>query len=370
MPDFDYTLWTVIIGGSITGLLSGLLGVFALLRKQSLLGDTISHAALPGIAIAFLILQVKNPLWLILGAMAAGWLGTIFISWVKRNSRLKEDALMAVVLSAFFGFGLMLLSIIQRLPTANQAGLTKFLFGSAATILRQDIVIMASFAAVALIILLLFWKEFKLATFDADFMISTGFPVRTLDVLLLSVIVIAITIGLQTVGVVLMSAMLVAPAAAARQWTDKLGIMAVLSAFFGMFASIGGALLSSVVDNLPTGPTAVLIITSIVVFSILFATNRGLLWRQIRRYKNRGEIAIALLLEQMLFMAKHHENKQHFHEIKMLQSLFHERIDTYIKTMAKRNWISLNEDGTEFYLTSDGYRQAEMILRDFRKAED
>jgi manganese/zinc/iron transport system permease protein len=364
MPDFDYTLWTVIIGGSITGLLSGLLGVFALLRKQSLLGDTISHAALPGIAIAFLILQVKNPLWLIPGAMATGWLGTLFISWVKRNSRLKEDALMAVVLSAFFGFGLLLLSIIQHLPTANQAGLTKFLFGNAATMLRQDIVIMSFFAVFALIILLLFWKEFKLATFDEEFLKSTGFPVHTLDILLLSIIVIAITIGLQSVGVVLMSAMLVAPAAAARQWTDKLSVMAVLSALFGMTASIGGALLSSVIGKLPTGPTAVLLITAIVMFSILFADNRGLMWEKIRRYNNRNDIAIARLLEQMFFMTTQHKNKQHLHEIKMLQSLSHEKIDSYIQTMEKRGWIEVRNDNTLFFLTSEGYSQAEKNLNE------
>ncbi len=369
MPEFDYTMWTVILGGSITGLLSGLLGVFALLRKQSLLGDTISHAALPGIAIAFLIIQVKNPLFLILGAMAAGWLGTVFISWVRRNSRLKEDALMAVVLSAFFGFGLMLLSIIQRLPTANQAGLTKFLFGNAATMLRQDIVIMAIFAFVALIILLLFWKEFKLATFDSDFLEATGFPVCVLDVLLLSVIVIAITIGLQSVGVVLMSAMLVAPAAAARQWTDKLGIMAVLSAFFGIVASVGGAVISSMIEKLPTGPATVLIITAIVLFSLLFAGNRGLVLKQIRRYKNRGDIAVARSLEQMLFMAAHHKNKQHKHEIRMLQSLFPERIERYINTLKKRNWIVLSDDGTMFYLTDEGFREAEKILNRFKQTE-
>lgn len=370
MPDFDYTLWTVMIGGSITGILSGMLGVFALLRKQSLLGDTISHAALPGIAVAFLILLVKNSLVMIFGAMAAGWLGTIFISWVIKNSRLKEDAVMAVVLSSFFGFGLMLLSIIQGLPTANQAGLTKFLFGNASTMLRQDVIIMAYFALLAFIILILFWKEFKLATFDPDFLHAVGFPIKILDVLLLSIIVVAITIGLQSVGVVLMSAMLVAPAAAARQWTDKLGIMVLLAALFGMIASIGGALVSSMITKMPTGPAVVIIITGIVLFSLLFASNRGLLWNWIRRYKNRGDIAIARLLEQMLFMAAHHENKQHFHEINMLQSIFHEKIDGYIKTLYKRGWIELNDNGEMFYLTQEGYRQAKVILNEMNLVEN
>ncbi len=343
-------------------MLSGMLGVFALLRKQSLLGDTISHAALPGIAFAFLLIQVKEPLVLILGAMAAGWLGTLLISWVKRNSRLKEDALMAVVLSSFFGFGLLLLSIIQGLPTANQAGLTKFLFGSAATMLRQDIIIMLVFALISIVIILLFWKEFKLATFDPDFLIAIGFPLRILDILLLSLIVVAITIGLQSVGVVLMSAMLVAPAAAARQWTDKLALMTLLSALFGVAASVGGAFASSMIIKLPTGPATVLIITGIVLFSLLFAGNRGLILKQVRRYRNRGDIAIARLLEQMLFMSKHHKDQRHKHEIAMLQSLFPEKIDRYISLLEKRKWITLTDRATMFHLTTEGFRQAEKVL--------
>lgn len=357
-------------GGTITGLLSGVLGVFTLLRKQSLLGDTISHAALPGIAISFLILQIKHPVSLILGAMAAGWFGTLFIMWVIKNSRVKEDAVMAVVLAGFFGFGLTLLSFIQRLPTANQAGLTKFLFGNAATMLLDDVIVMAVFAVISLIILALFWKEFKLATFDPDFITSIGFPVRLLDILLLSIVVVAITIGLQSVGVVLMSALLVAPAAAARQWTDKLGLMTVLAALFGMISSIGGAIMSSMVEKLPTGPTTVLIITAIVILSLFFAPNRGIMWKWLRRYRNRGELALARMLEQMLFMSQHHEDRKYPHEIKMLQALFHERIDGYIKTMSKRELVNVSEDGTMICLTDKGFKEAGNILHEFEKKEN
>lgn len=370
MPDFDYTLWTVIAGGTITGLLSGVLGVFTLLRKQSLLGDTISHAALPGIAIAFLILQIKHPLPIILGAMAAGWFGTLFIMWVIRNSRVKEDAVMAVVLAGFFGFGLTLLSLIQKLPTANKAGLTKFLFGNAATMLLDDVIVMAVFAVLSLIILTLFWKEFKLATFDPDFITSIGFPIRFLDILLLSIVVISITIGLQSVGVVLMSALLVAPAAAARQWTDKLGLMTVLAALFGMISSIGGAVLSSMIEKLPTGPTTVLIVTAIVLISLFLAPNRGIVWKWFRRYRNRGELALVRLLEQMLFMSRHHENRKYPHEIKMLQALFHERIDGYIKTLSKRQLVNVSEDGTMICLTDKGFDEAGKLIRKIEHMEN
>lgn len=369
MIEFDYTLITVIIGGSITGLLSGVLGVFTLLRKQSLLGDTISHAALPGIAIAFLLTQIKHPLILILGAIFAGWLGTLFISWVNRNSKVKEDAVMAVVLSGFFGFGLTLMTLIQKIPDSNQAGLNRFLFGNAATMLREDIIIMGIFAVISFVILILFWKEFKLSTFDPDFTKAVGFPVVVLDTLLLSVIVIAITTGLQSVGVVLMSALLVAPAAAARQWTDNMLVMTILAAFFGMIASIGGAILSSLIQNLPTGPTIVLIITVIVIISIFFAPNRGILWKWFRRYKNRGELALVRIIEQLLFMAEHHEDKHYPHEIKMLRAIFHEKIDKYIFTLHKRGIVNLSADGNMICLTEKGFAEAPLYLKSINSNE-
>lgn len=281
---FDYTLRTVALGSAVLGIVSGALGAYAVLRKQSLVGDTISHAALPGVALAFLLTQSKAPLVLMIGAGIAGWLATLFVLHVTSNTRIKTDSALGIALSVFFGFGLVLLTFIQRhVPTAAQAGLDKFLFGQAATLLIGDVVTMASVGAVALGLMLLFWKEFKLASFDPEFGASLGFPIRLLDVLLTTLLVVAIVIGLQTVGVVLMSAMVVAPAAAARQWTDRLGTMIGLSALFGALAGVSGAAISSVVQRLPTGPTIVLCISAIVAISLLFAPNRGLVWAALRR---------------------------------------------------------------------------------------
>jgi manganese/zinc/iron transport system permease protein len=248
---FDYTLRTIALGAALLGIVSGALGSFALLRRQSLLGDAISHAALPGIALAFLFTGSKSPLVLLLGAAAAGWLGTVFISLVVRNSRIKTDGAMGLVLSVFFGFGLMLLTFIQKMPTAAQAGLDKFLFGQAATLLVPDVIVMSVLGAVAIALMVVFWKEFKLLTFDPDYCATMGFSVRLLDVLLTTLIVIAIVIGLQTVGVVLMSAMVVAPAAAARQWTDRMGRMVVLAAFIGALGGVLGAVVSASSSRLP-----------------------------------------------------------------------------------------------------------------------
>ncbi|MDE0013005.1 MAG: metal ABC transporter permease [Candidatus Poribacteria bacterium] len=284
---FDYTFMIVAIGASLLGAVSGALGTYAVLRRQSLLGDAISHAALPGIAIAFLLTGSKTPLILVLGAAIAGWLGTLLIMSIVRMTRIKYDSALGIVLSTFFGFGLVLHTLIQRTGNANQAGLDTFLFGQAATILERDVFTIGILGGIAILITFIFWKELKLLIFDEGFAASLGFSTRALDILLTSLLVIAIVLGLQAVGAVLMSAMLVAPAVAARQWTDRLSVMMLLAAFFGALAGVSGTIISSSASRIPTGPTIVLCATVVVGFSIIFAANRGLLWDWIRQRRNR-----------------------------------------------------------------------------------
>src|SRR5690606_19350717 len=201
----DYTLRTVALGAAALGVVSGGLGTFAVLRGQSLLGDAISHAALPGIALAFLLTGSKAPLVLVAGAAIAGWLGTLAVTTVARRSRVPFDAGLGMVLAVFFGAGLVLLTYIQGRPDASQAGLDKFLFGQAAALVTADVLTIAGLGAAALLAVAVFWKEFKLLAFDPDFAAAQGFPVRALDVGLTTLLVVAIVVGLQTVGVVLMS---------------------------------------------------------------------------------------------------------------------------------------------------------------------
>ena len=289
----DYTLMIVGIGAALLGSVSGALGTYAVLRRQSLLGDAISHAALPGIAIAFLLTGSKTPLILVFGAAIAGWLGTLLIMSIVRLTRIKYDSALGIVLSTFFGFGLVLHTLIQRTGNANQAGLDTFLFGQAATILERDVVTIGILGGAAIIITLVFWKELKLLVFDEDFAASLGFPVRALDILLTSLLVIAIVLGLQAVGAVLMSAMLVAPAVAARQWTNRLRLMVFLAACFGALAGVSGTIISSTASRIPTGPMIVLCATVVVGLSIAFAPNRGLVWDRIRYHRNRRGLKTA-----------------------------------------------------------------------------
>lgn len=289
---FDYTLRTVALGAALLGLVSGMLGCFAVLRRQSLLGDAMSHAALPGIALAFLLTGSKASLSLLIGAAIAAWLGTFVMLSIVRTTRIKEDAALGLVLSVFFGFGLMLLTFIQRQPDATQAGLDKFLFGQAATLLEQDLVTMAVFGGIALVVLALCWKEFKILSFDPDYAAFIGFRVPLLDLLLTTLLVIAIVIGLQTVGVVLMSALLVAPAAAARQWTDRLWLMVLLAGGFGALSGVVGALISASSARLPTGPMIVVCASLLVIVSLLGAPHRGLVWNWVRAQRNRKRLLV------------------------------------------------------------------------------
>lgn len=291
---FDYTLRTVALGTAILGLVSGALGAFAFLRRQSLIGDAISHAALPGVVLAFMLTGLKGPAVLMAGAALAGIAGVLLVIAITRTTRIKQDAALGIILSVFFGFGLMLLTFLQRDPDARQAGLNHFLFGQAATMLAGDVLMMAIFGGTALVLLLLFWKEFKLLSFDRDFGSSLGFPMPLLEVLLTMLLVIAIVIGLQAVGVVLMSAMIVAPAAAARQWTDRLGLMVLLSSIFGAAAGVVGAAISSLASGISTGPTIVLCISAIAAASLLLAPNRGIVWTWVRRRRNRQAMSAAL----------------------------------------------------------------------------
>ncbi len=359
---FDYTLRTVVLGSAVLGLASGALGTFAVLRRQSLLGDTVSHTALPGIALAFLLTGSKAPLVLLLGAAVAGWLGTLLIVAILRTTRLKSDSAFGLVLSVFFGLGLVLLTFIQKRPDARQAGLEKFLFGQATALLQQDVVLMAVVGAILLGTVAILFKEFKLACFDHDFGLSLGFPMRRIDIALTSALVVAIVIGLQTVGVVLMSAMIVAPAAAARQWTDRLGRMIVWAGLFGAVAGVGGAVASSLTSRLPTGPMIVLCASAILVASLVLAPNRGLLWAWLRRERTRRRLALDAVLLDLYELSRQHADATHPHAVAALEAMSQRGgVARSLAALAERGLVRAPAPGA-WSLTPAGAREAEQRL--------
>lgn len=280
----SYTTQMVLLGTALLGLASGIAGTFAVLRKESLIGDGLSHAALPGVVIAFLLTGIKDIEVLIAGAalssIAAAWLITITVE----NSKIKFDGALATILSAFFGLGMVLLTYVQSLNNAGQAGLSKFIFGQAATILARDVYITSTAALIIIVLTALFWKELKLISFDVEYAKTLQIPVTFTLILYRALLIMTIIIGIQSVGAILISSLLIAPAVGARQWTNKLGTMCILAGFFGMVSAIGGTIWSTTVQKLPTGPAIIVILSAIILLSLIFAPNRGILW-QIR--KNR-----------------------------------------------------------------------------------
>ncbi|SDE03211.1 manganese/zinc/iron transport system permease protein [Paenibacillus sp. UNCCL117] len=273
----------ILLGSMLLGLSSGVLGSFAYLRKQSLMGDALAHAALPGVCIAFMLTGSKSIFFFLLGAAAAGLIATFGIGYVTRNSRIKQDTALGIVLSVFFGIGIVLLTKIQHSGSGNQSGLDKFLFGQAASMVQTDVITMAVVALVLVLICWALFKEFKLLSFDAGFAKGIGLPVAALEQFMMFLIVVAVVVGIQAVGVVLMSALLITPAVSARYWTERLGVMVVLSGIFGAISGLVGTFVSGLGSNLPTGPLSVLAATALFVISVLFAPRRGLAAKLLER---------------------------------------------------------------------------------------
>lgn len=351
----DYTLRTITLGTAVLGGVTGMLGSFAVLRKQSLLGDAISHAALPGIALAFLITGSKDTNVLLVGALISGLLGTLWIRGITTKTHLKSDTALGLILSVFFGFGMLLLTFIQKQPNANQAGLDKYLFGQAATLVESDVWLMSIVTGLCLIVLLLFWKEFKILLFDKDYAQTLGFNTKFIDLLITTFIVLAIVLGLQTVGVVLMSAMLLAPAAAARQWTNSLGLMVFLAAILGASAGVFGTAISSTQNNLSTGPVIVLVASTFVLLSFIFSPKRGLLFRQIRLIQNRNALELQKTLTFMYHIVEDHEDASHPHAIKILNN-FQGYSRKGLRQLVNKNYVTLQ--GEMWSLTPEGVEAA------------
>lgn len=283
----DYTLRNVALGAAILGLVGGVLGSFAVLRRQGLYGDALAHATLPGVCVAFILAGTKTPAILLAGAAISASLGALLILAIVGGTRIKQDAALGIVLSVFFGFGTVLLTYIAGTGDSGQAGLDRFIFGQAATLVAGDVRAMGLLGGASLVIVALLFKEFKLLSFDPAFAASAGYPVGRLNLLLTALIVVAIVIGIQTVGVILMAAMLITPAAAARQWTERLSAMIVISGLFGAASGVTGALISATGPDLPTGPLVVLVATSILLLSLVFGRSRGALWERLRAARNR-----------------------------------------------------------------------------------
>ncbi|MCM2676062.1 metal ABC transporter permease [Alkalicoccobacillus plakortidis] len=278
----------VLLSTTLLGIAAGMFGTLAYWRKQSLMSDALSHAALPGVVIAFLIMNEKNLPFLILGAGISALLGALFIQTIKNSTRIKEDTAMGMILSVFFGGGIMLLTIANRSGGGNQSGLDSFIFGQAATMVQSDVYMMAGLAGLVIFIIIIAFKEWKLFLFDPSFAQGIGYPLKGMNVIYLLVLVITIVIGIQAVGVILMAALLIIPAVSARYWTHSFRTMMGLSAAFGGVSGALGTFISAQGAGWPTGPFIVLSASCLFLVSLVIGKEKGLLiewleYRAVRR---------------------------------------------------------------------------------------
>ncbi len=297
----DYNTRLVVFSTLLLGVTCGIMGGFLLLRKRSLMGDTLSHATLPGIvglflAGVFLGNDGKSFMLLLVGAAVTGLLGCWLVLFIREHTRLKDDAAMGIVLSVFFGAGVALLGMAQTLPEGSAAGLESFIYGKTASMVATDFQILVVVSLLVLGISILLFKEFKLLCFDETFARSLGFSTRWLDVLMLGLVTAVTVAGLQAVGLILIIAFLITPAAAARFWTEKLERMLILSSILGGLSGWIGASLSALLPRMPAGAVIVLVAAGFFVFSMLFGTARGVLLR----YRQHRELRFLVSRQHLL----------------------------------------------------------------------
>jgi manganese/zinc/iron transport system permease protein len=294
-----YNTTIVLAGTSLLGATSGLVGTFALLRRRALLGDTLAHAALPGLCCGFLVWGDRSLSVMLTGGLLSGVAGIALVAGLQRFTRIKDDAALGIILSLFFGAGLALLKYIQTHAVGgSRAGIDHYIFGSAAGMIASDVKLIAAVAAVSLAAVLLLFKEFRLVTFDAAFARVQGWPAARLDFVLMLLVSVTVIIALPAAGVVLTAALLILPAAAARFWTEWLGAMLLLSALFGAAIGAAGTMISAQSSGMPTGPMIVLAGAVVFLAAMLFARRRGLIAKALAEYRSRQRID-----EQKLLLA-------------------------------------------------------------------
>ena len=337
----DYNTKIVIIGTMLLGLAAGIIGTFILLRKRALMGDAVSHATLPGIGLAFILMTYfggtgKYLPGLMAGAFVSGLIGTGFILLIRNVTRLKEDAALGIVLSVFFGVGIAIMGMIQQMSTGHAAGLESFIYGKTASMLASDAELIAYTALIVILICSLLFKEFSILCFDQDYAASQRWPVMLLDILLMLLVVMVTVIGLQAVGLILIIALLIIPAAAARFWSEKLIKIVILAGGFGALSGLFGAGFSALVPRMPAGAIIVVVAAGIFIFSLVFGSARGLLLSCMVQWKLNRKVGMQNLLRAMYELWENHEaNPQSQH------SRLNNRIEiTWAGLHSARSWSS------------------------------
>lgn len=290
MIQLSHNAQWVLLSTLILGTAAGIMGCFAYWKRQSLMSDALSHAALPGVIGGFALTGSKNLPLMLLGAAASALLGALLIHWIRSSTRVKEDAAMGIILSVFFGMGIMMLTLVNRTAGASQSGLDSFIFGQAASMVGKDVRMMIGLAVIILLISFVAFKEWKLYLFDPQFAKGLGLSSRWMSSVYMGALVLVIVIGIQAVGVILMAALLIIPAVSARYWTHSFKWMVILSALFGGGAGVIGTFVSTMGKGWPTGPFIVLAASSMFIVSLAFGIRKGLVVTALQYHAQRKKL--------------------------------------------------------------------------------
>lgn len=360
----DANIRFVVFGSMLLAASSAMVGVFIVLRKKALVGDAVSHGVLPGICAAFLIFETKNIILLIIGAFISGWLSLVLIDWIIKRTKVKKDAAIGLVLTVFFGFGIVLLTFIQHSGNSSQSGLDSFIFGKAAALVGNDLIAFAIIALVLIVSIVSFFKEFTLVSFDEPYAVALGLPIGKLELLLTTLTVLAVVTGITAVGVVLMAAMLITPAAAARFWTNDLKKMMALSALFGAVSGLLGAYISFVAPAMPTGPWMVVVSSFIAFFSFFFAPKVGIISRS-RMQKSRGNVMLEENILKVFYQQGERESDfglgNTAEELLAIRPMQKEFLKKTLKRLYRKNLLIKESD--TWYLSNEGILKSARVVK-------
>ncbi len=368
MEDFVYfftfqdpSIAWVVLGITLLGVGSAYVGTFSFLDKKALLGDAISHAVLPGICLGFVFAGEKNPVYIVSGAFLSGAIATFASSWLKRNTKLSEDTIIATILSVFFGFGIVLLTALQKSGNPEVAGLNSFIFGNAIGISESDLMLYGGLSLVIIVVLTVALKEFRLMVFDPEFGRAIGFPMKSISFLFNVLMILAVVIGIQAIGVVLMAALLITPGAAARFWTDRLNPLLILAALFSVLSGILGTYVSFVIPQMPTGPWVVVFLSLFALISFLVSPKSGIIFRYFARKKYLRKTHRDHLMKALYKAKEGGRPGMAIEEIYQLYPFQKTETDHSISHLAKNNFITQNQSFIS--LTEQGISDAMRIVR-------
>lgn len=379
----DYNTRVVLAGTVLLGIASGLIGVYLLLRKRALLGDAISHATLMGIGFAYLwtvlIGQDKSLPVLLVGAAISGSLGGIGVLMLRHFANIREDAALGIVLSVFFGAGVAILSVLQTINKGNIAGLESFIYGKVVAITGDDVALAATVLAIVAVIIAALGKELKILCFDIELARSQGWPVMWLDSMLIGMVVAVTIVGLKAIGLIMVIALQVIPAASARFWTHDLNRMLAISGLLGGVSCALGATASAVFADLPSGAMIVLCACGFFLISFTFGAERGVLWtylhqRSLRRQQEYMHLLRACYEQLEARRALPTSAKAistellAISEIAAVRSWSRSFASKIARELDSRGLVVLRRNG-DLHLTARGIVQAEEAVREHRLLE-